>query len=112
MNWLKIKCLRYEKLSPGIIYYRYGYAGEYKIINVMEIVVDESQTIDLSIFQRGMMRSYPISKDKKRDLFSKCEKYIYPLELNNWYQNLPVSETVRNVVPEPSEIDSDFETEQ
>ena len=28
MNWLKIKCLRYEKLSPGIIYYRYGYTGE------------------------------------------------------------------------------------
>ena len=112
VNCLKIKCLRYEKLSPGIIYYRYGYTGEYKIINVLRNRcrrITNHGPIDIpKVYDAQLL----FSKEKKRDLFSMCEKKYIPLELHSWFQNLPVSETVRNVVPEPSETDLDFETEQ
>ena len=54
VNYLKIKCLRYEILSPGIIYYRYGYTGEYKIINVMGShcrQITNHEPIDISKFK-------------------------------------------------------------
>lgn len=33
VNWLKIKCLRFEKQFPGIIKFRYGYDGPYMSID-------------------------------------------------------------------------------
>ena len=76
-----------------------------------EIVVDESQTMDPSIFQRLMIRSYPLVKTRK-EIFSVCVKKNYSFGTTLLASKFTVSETVRNVVPEPSEMDSNFETEQ
>ncbi|RZF44217.1 hypothetical protein LSTR_LSTR003857 [Laodelphax striatellus] len=34
VNWLKIKCFRYEASSPNVIFYRYDYSGLYKCLDV------------------------------------------------------------------------------
>lgn len=34
VNWLKVKCFRYQKAKPGILEYRYDHTSGYKEINV------------------------------------------------------------------------------
>lgn len=34
VNWLKVKCFRFQKTEPGVIEYRYDYFNEYKKINI------------------------------------------------------------------------------
>ena len=34
VNWLKVKCFRFEKMSPGVLKYRYDHSSPYSEINV------------------------------------------------------------------------------
>lgn len=65
VNWLKIKCLRYEKMNPNIILYKYNYSE-----NFQKIDVSMSKTRTKSCMQKELKQLYtseiPISCTKKK----------------------------------------------
>jgi len=34
INWMKVKCLKFEKNQPGVIQFRYSHEGDYQSVNV------------------------------------------------------------------------------
>ena len=77
---LQIKCLRYEKKSPGIIKFRYSHSGSYNILNVFKR--GRPNKIDI---KKAYKEPLPISVPKKQDLLKLCRKNIILEELHLWY---------------------------
>lgn len=107
VNWLKVKCFRFEKNSPTIIKYRYGHSGEYLEINIS--IRNRAPTYPHQL-SRVYNTPLPISSLKHKDLMVLCEKGVIPQEFHHWYQSLPSSTSVINRNPEP-DAGSDTEEE-
>lgn len=105
VNWLKIKCLRFEKECPGIVQIRYDYEGSYLTLDTQStkrgrLTRSRPSAADIteSLFQIRLEKAYtqqlPLTKDKKKDLLNLCRKKIIPEELHAWYESLPSTDAV------------------
>lgn len=90
LSWLKVKCLRYEKVHPNTIFYRYDHNSAYKKFYVAPRG-SRSRVIQNVELKPAYDRQLPISIQKKRDLVKLCKDGLIPTELHGWYQNLSVS---------------------
>ncbi|ESO84982.1 hypothetical protein LOTGIDRAFT_168241 [Lottia gigantea] len=101
VNWLLIKCLRYQKDLPGIIQYRYRYTDQYRCINIFN-----RGRPPILVLQKAFKSLIPICKAKKNDLVKLCTQGVIPNELHLWYKSLPTSNQAKDSVPEPAQTDS------
>lgn len=110
VNWLKVKCFKYQKSSENTIFYRYDHTSPYKKINTQLKKRQKTSSIAIETIPRLYNSRLPISVEKKKDLLMMCKKNIIPIELHGWYESLPSSTKVPNTNPEPSIQDSDEES--
>lgn len=109
LQWLKVKCFKFEKKRPNIVQYRYDYVSDYKemdvskketpiesnIKNLRKRKHDETESVfDYNSYslKKAYTRKLPITKSKKKDLIKMCNERIIPAELHHWYNNLPDKE--------------------
>ena len=105
VNWLKVKCFRFEKKHPGLILFRYGHSGNYMTINSYGRGRFTTPTLS-----KVYTSPFPISGQKYSDLTQLYEKGVIPQEFHSWYKSLPKSNNSKSLNPEPSqESDSDIE---
>ena len=104
VKWLKIKCLKYEKSKPNCFQYRYDFTTPH--INVFTKGRGRQFSMPTEI-NKAYSTLLPISQAKKNDLERLCTLGIIPIEVQEWYYNLPVSQTARDVAPESGEDDSE-----
>lgn len=102
VNWLLCKGFKYSKVEPGVIQYRYDYNEPFKRIFVFGRG-RPSIPLKLTMAYETLL---PVSVDKKKDLVKLCAKQIIPSELHPWFQNLPTSKNVRDLLSEPAVDDS------
>lgn len=108
VNWMKVKCFKYEKESPGIIHYKYNHSGEYKKINVS----GKGRPVTLpSLLGKAYEGQLPISEKKYTSIMTLCTNNAIPEEYQHWYKTLPHSKKVRNANPGPSMDESESENE-
>lgn len=95
-NWLKIKCLRFEKALPGVVQLRYDYEGPYLLMDVGSKKWKQTRNstrTELDVSKIKLKKAYehplPIAEAKKKDLINLCKKNIIPAELHPWYESLP-----------------------
>jgi hypothetical protein len=102
VNWLKIKHLRFQKSAPHVIQYKYRLSAD----NFLELNVRgrirRKQQSDCPSVQQAYRSRLPISAAKKKDLMKLLTDRIIPPEYEEWYRSLPVSDTSRDSLPEPS----------
>ncbi|KAI4454145.1 dna-directed rna polymerases i ii and iii subunit rpabc2 [Holotrichia oblita] len=79
VQWLKIKCMRYEKAKPHC----------------------RSCQIP-SELQKLYSKQIPISGLKKQSLMKLCNSKAIPVEYHEWYKSLPSDNTRKDTAPEPS----------
>lgn len=106
VNWLKVKAFRYEKEDTTQIQYKYKFEDEYKSMKTNLLKrrktkpaakqYDENETLPPLYKDR-----IPITKEKKKDLLTMCEKKKIPELYHDWYSSLPTSPSARNAIPEP-----------
>lgn len=106
VQWLKVKCFRFEKKRPNIVLYRYDFKSNYKELDVTKNETVTSTKIlrkrkranvetikDFDYKSYNLKNAYdkklPITKAKKKDLLKMCNEKIIPPELHHWYQTLP-----------------------
>lgn len=96
-NWLKIKCLRFEKALPGVIQLRYDYEGPYLSMDTSSKTWKARQTRNMTTaaldfskicLEKAYHQPLSISDAKKKDLINLCKKNIIPVELHPWYESL------------------------
>ncbi|XP_072375619.1 uncharacterized protein [Diabrotica undecimpunctata] len=109
VNWLKIKCMRYEADKPQYILFKYNYSDpEFLMFNVVgrtKRVINPIKEIQLLY-----SKEIPISKLKKQDLLKLCMTGTIPSEFHAWYQSIPSESGKKDVAPEPSVLsDSDLD---
>ena len=105
MNWLLVKSLQYRRDDPHALHYRYNYEEQFKRVNLRgrgKPVSFEDVTP-----KQAYKKMLPISKAKKVDLLKLCKSIVIPKEVHAWYENLPTSETAKDLTPEPAEEDSE-----
>ena len=105
MNWLLVKSLQYRRDDPHALHYRYNYEEQFKRVNLRgrgKPVSFEDVTP-----KQAYKKTLPISKAKKVDLLKLCKSIVIPKEVHAWYENLPTSETAKDLTPEPAEEDSE-----
>lgn len=105
VQWLKVKCLRYEKTNPGVIKFRYGYDGEYSILDMTKKTRRKKDpgapgTSGEVIVPKAYTSILPITQSKKNDLINLCRTDIIPVEFHSWFQSLPVNNQPDRL-PEP-----------
>jgi len=106
INWMQVKCLKFEKNHPGMIQFRYSHKGEYQSVNVSGRCQPQ-KCVPVKAYKNQL----PISKAKYNDLQTLTRKCIIPKEFHGWYASLPCSGTAVDKVPEPSVGDSDEESD-
>lgn len=106
INWLKVKCLKFEKSQPGVIQFRYSHHEEYQSANVR----GRCQPVKYLPI-KAYKHQLPVSKAKYNDLQALSRKRIIPEEFHGWYASLPYSGTAVDSVPEPSVGDSGEEND-
>lgn len=109
VQWLKIKCLRYEKTNPGIIKFRYGYDGEYSVLDTTKKTRSKKGPADPGtsgemILPKAYTSILPITQSKKKDLINLCRTDIIPVEFHSWFQSLPVNNQPDRL-PEPDTLE-------
>lgn len=110
VQWLKVKCFRFEKAKPNIVMFRYDYVSLYKQLNVTlsdteQKNLKKGQTVvctanlrkrkrnentfsyNDSKLKNAYSQALPITKSKKKDLMKMCDQKIISLELHHWYSN-------------------------
>lgn len=102
VNWLLVKCFKYCKASPGIIYYRYDHTSEYTSLPV----TGKGRPRLVTELPKMYSNPLPISDLKKRDLLKLCRTGVIPDEFHGWYRDLPTSEEVTDCVPQPATEDT------
>lgn len=108
VNWLKIKCLKFEKAYPHAIFYRYDHSSEYKKIDIQQRSRRNpiTQNVELKQAYNAIL---PISIQKKNDLLKLCRSGLIPDELHDWYKNLPANGSLRqNDIFELEDENDDF----
>lgn len=106
VQWLKVKCLKFEREKPGVIQFRYGHSGEYKSVNVFGRGRPPKFT-PVNVYKSQI----PITKAKYNDLMKLCSKGVIPVELHAWYAQLPTSATATDVTVEPGVEDTGDESD-
>lgn len=124
LQWLKVKCFRFEKTRPNVVLYRYDYTSDYKELDVSfreasvvpntknlrkrkrEVVKNDFEYNSYSL-KKAYSTKLPITKSKKKDLLKMCSEKIIPAELHDWYEKLPDKEGP-DFLPE-EEMSSDTE---
>lgn len=99
INWLKIKCIRFEKENPQFIQIRYDHTGSYTKINIFGKGRPPKlpKTLD-----KAYQTMFPISEKKYNDLVALCNDKVIPIEFHGWYKSLKNSNTIVDRNPEPS----------
>lgn len=112
VQWLKVKCFRFEKKKPNIVLYRYDYKSNYMEMDVSnfkgktgtcpqtkklrkrKLNVEAEKEFEYSayILKKAYSKKLSITKAKKKDLMKMCTEKIIPHELHHWYENLPDKE--------------------
>lgn len=103
VNWLKIKCMRFERAKPQFIMFKYNYSDpEFRMLNVAGRC---SRNVNSLVMPNGIPRLYtkqiPISNVKKQDLLKLCKTGAIPSEFHAGYQSIPAENTKKDVAPEP-----------
>lgn len=101
VNWLKIKCFKYEKKNPNIIKFKYNYSDEiYKELYTNGKNHRQS-TIKLPLSLSSLYKNpIPISDLKKKDLLKLCQTKAIPEVFHLWYKSLPsYNEKEKNTIP-------------
>lgn len=109
INWLKVKCFKYQKTYPNIIQYRYDHKSSYLAINVN----GRGRPTTLPNLSNMYNNPLPISSQKYKDLLRLCETKVIPEEFHAWYKLLPVSNNTTMVdrAPEPAAESSSDDTD-
>ena len=102
VNWLLVKCFRFEKGHPGVVFYRYNYSDDFKQINVY----GRGRPILHLQLTKADHHQMPISEAKKKDLLKLCTQPAIPKEMHGWYKDLPTVKQTRDRLPEPGVDDS------
>lgn len=98
VQWLKIKVLRYEKNTPGLIKFKYNIEDqEFLTIKTFKDQNPPNIPTELKPLYGNQL---PISIAKKRDLLRLCSKNVIPQEYHGWYKSLPVHKSVKDRAPE------------
>lgn len=105
VNWLQMKWLKYEKVKPNQISFRYDYESEFR-------------TIIVNVGGRGRRpESFPeerplfggqtpkIALAKFNDLISLCDSLVIPRDYHAFYHSLPHCNKVRDALTEPDELE-------
>lgn len=109
VNWLKIKCLKFEKAHPNAIFYRYDHSSEYKKIDIIQQRSRRNRITQNVELKQAYNAVLPISMQKKNDLVKLCRSGLIPDELHDWYKNLPVNGSLReNDIFELEDENDDF----
>lgn len=76
---LKIKCLRYEKDSPGIIKFRYDHTGPYKILNVnpANASLKENNTIESSSSSKELVLQEIIARKGDMKMWQVMNRRVF-----------------------------------
>lgn len=95
--------IQYRKNSPKSIFIKTDYNDE--TFKEMKIKAKSTLLEPARVYSRRL----PISTAKKRDPMKLCAKNQIPKYYHSFYENLPVSSTVQDRLPEPDaeEIDED-----
>lgn len=112
VNWLKVKCFRYEKAKPHILQYKYDYNTAYKSINVRARRAGRRSTsnfVEVEDFPCLYSEQLKISQKKKMNLLTMCTKKVIPEIFHSWINSLPSDKDVQDVLPEADMNDSDME---
>lgn len=112
VNWLKVKCFKYEKAKPNCIQYRYDYSSDYVGILITAKRRGRKSAKNLT-FEDDLPQLYSeelkISREKKEHLLTMCEKRVIPEVFHPWFNSLPSDLAVRDILPEADILDSDSE---
>jgi hypothetical protein len=106
INWLKVKCFKYEKSAPNILQYKYNYSEDYTRINIICARRPGRRPTSSSYKQVDDLKKLAlyktqisITKQKKNDLLDLCRKGVIPEIFHPWYESLPTSDTAKEVLP-------------
>ncbi|XP_063225537.1 uncharacterized protein LOC134532706 [Bacillus rossius redtenbacheri] len=102
VKWLQVKCFKYSKEAPWVLQYKYEHSGEYQAIRVL----GKGRAACPKQLLKAYSNPLPISVAKKNDLQKLCRSGIIPEELHGWYNNLPTSDTITDILPGPAVEDS------
>ncbi len=107
ISWLEICHLRYKKGCPEVEY-KYEFGDEFRAIMIQKVSTRKSGDV-LFKEEPAYQEKLKISNLKKRDLLSLCTKGHIPKEYHSFYEHLPSSEAVIDMVPEIEPYQSDEE---
>ncbi|KAI4464977.1 dna-directed rna polymerases i ii and iii subunit rpabc2 [Holotrichia oblita] len=100
VQWLKIKCMRYEKAKPHCILFKYNYSDPH--YNISDVFGRGRSCQIPSELQKLYSKQIPISGLKKQSLMKLCNSKAIPVEYHEWDKSLPSDNTRKNTAPEPS----------
>lgn len=109
VSWLKIKCMKFAKNSPGTMFYRYDHSSEYKRIDIRGKTRLQKNIANIPELKSAYIRCLPISKQKKDDIIKLCRKGLIPEETHHWYETLPVITMAVDRLPEPDVEEEELE---
>ncbi|CAG9841030.1 unnamed protein product [Diabrotica balteata] len=73
VNWLKVKCFKYEKQFPSILQYKYNFHDDYKYINVsfvrVVLLTEQSKRIIIMkiwLFLNYILNSFQFRMQRKK----------------------------------------------
>lgn len=100
---MKIKTIRYEKLKPKCILFKYNYSDlNYRVLCVSGRGRTGSDNVIPATIGKLYSNQLPISGLKKENLLKLCSEEAIPVEFHAWYRSIPAENSKKDVAPEPS----------
>lgn len=101
VKWLHIKWLRFDKSKPFICQYKYSLSdNEFLEFDVLQTKKKKKiiswETLALT---KKYEKRLPISEAKKKDLLYLLSKHIIPHAYKNYFESLPSSKKIKDLVP-------------
>ncbi|XP_050515305.1 uncharacterized protein LOC126890430 [Diabrotica virgifera virgifera] len=91
VKWKEISVVRVERGSPFHIFYKYNFKDEFKVLDIREKKRGRQAQLKL----KPAYNDPPgISSAKKQDLLSLCTSNIINKQYHNFYESLPISNSV------------------
>lgn len=117
VKWLKIKRMKYLKSEPTKVFFNYDMSEELFYIDILGKTPATSKRPkrrrDKEPHEASLNKLYsqpvPITKAKKNDLITLCEKGVIPEEYHGWFSSL-LSTNEPDRLPEPA-VDEDSSEE-
>jgi len=109
VNWLAIKWLRFEKIRPTVVQYKYSISSpSFLELDVQATTRRGRQSSLVNVTLQPLYNSrLPIAVAKKKDLDTLVKTRVIPPEYAQWYASLPSASTVRDSLPEPAADEPD-----